>query len=863
MQLLEWLVSQSSSLEYVESLYNAYRTNPHNVEASWQALFAQVDKLATNNNPAEIKLALNNVINQIRQQGYLFANTNPLNPNSSNTPNNWQDFSQAQDNYCQTIALENNTLNEKEQSWWQEKMEGGSKELTASERKQILQELIEAEGLERYLGAKFAGAKRFSLEGSDSFIPLLKTIIRIANSKGVEDVVIGMAHRGRLNTLINVMGKKPQELCDEFRGIHNIEYGSGDVKYHQGFRTDLTTPHGKIHLNLAYNPSHLEIVSPVVQGMARAKQDRLPTSEAYKVLAITVHGDSAVIGQGIVQETLNLSKLRGFNTQGSIRIVINNQIGFTTSKQEETRSSINCTDVAKIIGAPVLHVNGDDPEAVVRAGELAVNYRQKFNRDIFINLISYRRHGHNEADEPFLTQPLMYAEIKSHPSVVKIYAEKLQHLGIIDTSYLSSKQSSYRQSLEQDLSVVTELTDPETASHWQDHLTHQWDEFRNNLSLKECGKLAEQISTLPEKFNAHSRVEKVYAQRKLMAQGKQPLDWGMGEMLAYASIIKSGKKLRLTGEDVERGTFSHRHAVLHDQQNGTEFSPLNLLSSEDKAVEIYNSPLSEAGVLAFEYGYSSTNPETLTIWEAQFGDFANGAQVVIDQFISAGEQKWGRMSGLTMLLPHGYEGQGPEHSSARLERYLQLCAENNMQVCIPTTPAQFFHLLREQIMRRIRRPLIVFTPKSLLRHPDAVSSLQEFTERSFKPVLNDSEVKDCSAILKVILCTGKIYYDLHRKRQAKNLRHIAIVRLEQLYPFPQLEVSRILEDYPNAKEFVWTQEEPQNQGAWWFIQQHLLKQIPASKRLQYVGRKAMASTATGYSNIHSQEQAKLVELALN
>ncbi len=910
----EWLASSAlggANQHYIEDLYESFLDDPTSVDESWQEIFRQFPPLAqaeikhsairqmmqaqaknsvrVTNSSEDVSLNAWQWLQNYLQKAHLYADINPLHlpPSiqaldfsayglspSQKMPLKGQYFQaeelsiaelaqKLQQTYCGHLSAEFMHLDEVERQWLQAQMENWPKAtFTLAEKQQFLQELVSADGLERYLGAKFPGAKRFSLEGSDAFILLVKELIRASGAKGVQEVVFGMAHRGRLNMLVNVLGKKATELCAEFAGQHTC-LGSGDVKYHQGLSADMQTQDGRVHLTLAYNPSHLEIVSPVVQGMVRARQDRIADKEREKVLAVTVHGDSAIAGQGVVQETLNMSQVRGYQVGGSIRLVINNQIGFTTSNVQDTRSMQYATDVAKMINAPVLHVNGDDAEAVVYAARIAVAYRQRFHKDIFIDLVSYRRHGHNEADEPAMTQPLMYQKIKTHPIVAKIYADKLREQNLLTDSALSDLQNAYRTRLEQDKPVFDEWRESaEKGRYWSEkYLSQESEQKVKAISKAEFQELAEKISTVPPSHQLHSRVKKVYQDRQLMAQGEKPFDWGMGESMAYATILAQKNAIRLSGEDAGRATFSHRHSVLHHQENAEVYLPLQHLTADQGTFEVWDSVLSEEAVLAFEYGYASSAPKTLTLWEGQFGDFANGAQVVIDQFISSGEQKWQRMNGLTLLLPHGFEGQGPEHSSARIERYLQLCAEQNMQVCQPTTPAQIYHLLRRQILAHLRRPLVVFTPKSLLRHPLAVSSIEDCLQGQFQKVLAEIDKVPAEQVERVVFCTGKVYYDLLAERRARHLNHIAIIRLEQLYPYPQAEIAEILAQYPQAKTFIWCQEEPKNQGAWQYIRDELQHNL-ANAPLHFVGRKASAAPAVGFLNVHQAQQQALVLEAL-
>jgi len=770
--------------------------------------------------------------------------------------------------YCGSIGAEYMHITDTdEKRWIQQRLEPslGRAQYDKSVKTRILSGLNAAEGMEKYLGAKFPGAKRFSLEGGDALVPMMREIIYRAGEAGTKEVVVGMAHRGRLNLLVNVLGKKPSELFDEFAGKHSDELnGSGDVKYHQGFSSDFETPGGNVHLALAFNPSHLEIVNPVVMGSVRARLDRHGCEEGLKVLPITIHGDSAITGQGIVQETFNMSQTRGFKVGGSIRIVVNNQVGFTTNLTEDVRSTEYCTDIAKMVQAPIFHVNADDPEAVAFVSQLAVDYRNEFKRDVVIDLVCYRRHGHNEADEPSATQPLMYAKIKKHPTPRKIYADRLIEEQTLAADDVTSMINDYRDALDGGDCVVSEWRPMTLHSvDWSPYINKEWDEdYPAQMSMERIKYLAEKISYVPENHKLQSRVAKIYKDRVLMASGEKLLDWGFAETLAYASILEDKKRIRITGQDSGRGTFFHRHAVLHNQNDATAYMPLRNITDEQGPIDITDSVLSEASVLAFEYGYATAEPGGLTLWEAQFGDFANCAQVVIDQFLSSGEQKWGRLCGLTMLLPHGYEGQGPEHSSARLERFLQLCANHNMQVCVPSTPAQVYHMLRRQVVRPMRRPLVVMSPKSLLRHPLAVSSMEELAEGSFQNLIPEMESLDNANVDRVVFCSGKVYFELLEKRRKENVTNVALVRVEQLYPFPHDDMQTILADYQHVKDFVWCQEEPQNQGAWYCSQHHFWSSIPAGAQLTYAGREASAAPACGYPALHAQQQESLINSAL-
>ncbi|MFO0387848.1 MAG: 2-oxoglutarate dehydrogenase E1 component, partial [bacterium] len=734
----------------------------------------------------------------------------------------------------------------------------------------VLERLTAAEGLERYLHTKYVGQKRFSLEGGESFIVAMDELIQRAGGKGVQEIIIGMAHRGRLNMLVNVLGKMPADLFAEFEGKHADDLPAGDVKYHMGFSSDVTTAGGPLHLSLAFNPSHLEIVNPVVEGSVRARQDRRGDKEGDQVIPVLVHGDAAFAGQGVVMETLNLAQTRGYRTGGTIHIVINNQIGFTTSDPRDSRSTIYCSDVVKMIEAPVLHVNGDDPEAVVLATQIAVDYRQEFNRDIVIDIICFRKLGHNEQDTPAVTQPLMYKKIGQHPGTRKLYADKLIAQNVIADGTDETFVANYRTAMDEGRHThdpVLSNYKRQYAVDWMPFLNRKWtDAADTGVPLAELKRLGQRITTIPEKFKLHPLVEKVVNDRRNMIDGKQALDWGMGEHLAFASLVASGYGVRITGQDCGRGTFTHRHAVLHDQNrekwDSGSYVPLENVTDNQAPFLVIDSVLSEEAVLGFEYGYSTAEPNTLVIWEAQFGDFVNGAQVVIDQFISSGEVKWGRIAGITLMLPHGYEGQGPEHSSARPERFLQLCADNNMQVCQPTTPAQIFHLLRRQMIRLFRKPLIILTPKSLLRHKEAVSSLSELAKGSFETIIAETDnTIDANKVKRVIACSGKVYYDLIVARRERKSDDVAIIRVEQLYPFPHKAFASELKKYPNVSEVVWCQDEPQNQGYWFQIQHNLLENMSDGQKLGYAGRPASASPAVGYYAKHNEQQKALLDAA--
>jgi len=770
--------------------------------------------------------------------------------------------------YCGSIGAEYMHITDTEQKrWLQQRIESvESKPIIDREQKvKILKGLVAADGMEKYLGAKFTGAKRFSLEGGDALVPMLKGLISEAGTAGVKEVVIGMAHRGRLNVLVNVLGKNPSVLFDEFAGKHDKSLGAGDVKYHAGFSSDFATPGGNVHLALAFNPSHLEIVNPVVMGSVRARLSRRNCHDGSVVLPITIHGDSAIAGQGVVQETFNMSQTRGFTVGGTIRIVVNNQVGFTTSKTEDTRSTQYCTDIAKMVQAPIFHVNSDDPEAVMFVTKLALDYRNQFKRDVVIDLVCYRRHGHNEADEPNATQPLMYQKIKKHPVPRDIYADQLIAEGTIQKHEVEKLIADYRAALDHGACVVEEWRPmTEHSVDWTPYIGHDWDvKYDASLSVERVTELGHAIISYPDSIKLQSRVNKLYVDRLAMMNGEKMLDWGMAETLAYATILAEKTDIRFTGQDSGRGTFFHRHAVLHNQKDGSDYIPLQHISEDQGELEIYDSVLSEEAVMAFEYGFATAEPACLTIWEAQFGDFANGAQVVFDQFLCSGEAKWGRLCGLTILLPHGYEGQGPEHSSARLERFLQSCADHNWQVCVPSTPAQVYNMLRRQSVRPMRRPLIVMSPKSLLRHPLAVSSIDELASGIFHNVIGEVDDLDPKNVKRVVMCSGKVYYDLLEQRRKNEQTDEAVVRLEQLYPFPQAEFKEVMQQYSHVTDWVWCQEEPQNQGAWYSSQHHFWSSIPSGSNLTYAGRPASASPAVGYLSVHNQQQKALVEDALS
>ena len=912
---------------YVEDLYEQYLVSPDSVDPKWKAYFdgfkgreagdvphsaviAQITEaarqaasgviaVASEGNGDERERNVGRLITAYRSRGHLGAKLDPLGltppvnpPDLTLAFHHLSDsdlggefstggvggqprmklrdlFDRLRATYAGSIGSEFMHITDVEQRQWiYQRLEndGGNFKADAGTRKRLLERVTAAEGLERYLHTKYVGQKRFSLEGGDSFIPMMDTLVRRAGADRVKDMVIGMAHRGRLNLLINTLGKSPRKLFDEFEGkFEHIELAkAGDVKYHMGFSADVATPGGPMHLALAFNPSHLEIVDPVVAGSVRSRQERFADTARELVLPVLVHGDAALAGQGVVMELLQMSQVRGFAVGGTVHIVINNQVGFTTSHHEDARSTLYCTDVAKMVEAPVFHVNGDDPDAVAYVTELAYDFRQKFKKDVFIDLICYRRLGHNEADEPAVTQPVMYQVIRKHPTTRELYAAQLEKEGVIAAGEAQALVDGYRAKLDNG-EVTTELAarkPDEFAIDWSRYTTGSLrDAVDTRVDAKQLGLLAKTINTVPAGIELHNRVRKIYDDRLKMSAGEQPGDWGFAENLAYATILQEGHRLRLVGEDAGRGTFFHRHAILHDQKTDTYYQPLQQLVRTPADATVIDSLLSEEAVMGYEYGYSTTDPNTLCIWEAQFGDFANGAQVVIDQFIAAGEAKWGRISGLVLLLPHGYEGQGPEHSSARLERYLQLCALDNMLVCVPTTPAQCFHMLRRQMKMNTRKPLVVMSPKSLLRHKLAVSSLDELANGEFQRLIPDAAA-DAKKVKRVVACSGKVYYDLLEDAQKRGQDDVAILRVEQLYPFPRDLLSAELKKFDKATDLIWCQEEPQNQGAWYQIRHHLQACLQDGQALHYAGRARSPSPAAGHMSDHVAEQLKLVADAL-
>ena len=907
---------------FVEELYERFAEAPDSVPDSWRRIFAELAPhgdlphyhdiaaaiaarahLPPPTNSADTRqISVNRLISQYRFLGARAANINPLHYDHPTLPELQHQayglsdadlddkfettifglggratlrdiIASLKKAYCGSMVVELTHISRRNRrAWLRNRIESPRPAFSKERKYRILERLMAAELLEKHLHTRYVGQKRFSLEGGDTLIPMLDALLAAAIAKDTKEVVIGMAHRGRINVLINTLGKKPSELFLEFEGKHKAVSGSGDVKYHMGFSSAYRVNGKEMHLALAFNPSHLEIVNPVVEGSVRARQDRRGDTHRHQVLPVIIHGDAAFAGQGVVMETLNLSQVRGFKTGGTINIVINNQIGFTTSTPDDARSTFFCTDVAKMIESPIFHLHGDDIESAVYAVETALDYRQEFGEDVILDLVCFRRHGHNEQDEPLMTQPFMYQKITKHPGAPALYARQLQEEGTLSEAEIKEITKLCRSRLE-----AGESTNPDAAPS-SVNLFVDWKKFEapeknwdwappKAIPIKKIKTLAQKLSTLPDNFSPHPQLKKLVAARADMAAGKRPLDWGMAETLGYALLVDAGYGVRLSGQDCGRGTFAHRHAVWHDQKrnkrDGGAFVPLRNLFPEQPDFLVIDSILSEEAVLGFEYGYATTDPNRLVVWEAQFGDFANGAQVVIDQFLSSGEAKWGRYCNLVMLLPHGYEGQGPEHSSARIERYLQLCAEYNMQVCTPTTPAQMCHLLLRQMMRSLRFPLIVITPKSLLRHPLATSSLQDIAAGRFWPVLGEIDDLRPAAVKRLVFCAGKIYYELLAARRERKIKNVALIRLEQLYPFPHKQVAAELAKYKNAKHVVWCQEEPGNQGAWHRIQHYLRRYLRPPQVLTCALRPSAASTAAGYGDLHKKQQQEVIDAALD
>ena len=921
------LNTSDGSAPYIESLYESYQEDPNSIPEDWRIYFNTLPEVPENSKETSHKeiiqrfksqkrtrsyekrivgddkqIRIIQLIQAYRNRGHKRANLDPL---GLKVPEQCDDLDlefhgldQSDLNktfqtdtlkinsdeetlsgilgslkkiYCGTLGVEYNYItNTKERLWFQDRLEPnlGNVYFNKEEKIHLLKRLNSTEGLAKFLSTRYPGMKRFGSEGAESLIPLVDSLIQNCSIFGAEQICLGMAHRGRLNLLVNVLGKSPKELFSEFEEDFELEGAStGDVKYHLGFSSNILTPNGEVHVSLNNNPSHLEIVNPVVEGSVRARQERVKDVQQDLVIPILIHGDASFSGQGVVMETLQMSQTRGYGVGGSIHIIVNNQIGFTTSNEKDARSTPYATDVAKMIECPILHVNGDDPEMVVFAAKLACEYRYTFKKDIIIDMFCFRRRGHNEADEPSVTQPLMYQKINTHKSVKDQYQEKLISQDIITLKECQDLQKEYRVSLEKGESVTDNLAkgNEDKWFDWSPYLNRKWDEKTDTTfdeeKFKELGNL---ICSSPERFELQKQVTKVLEDRKKMNSGDIPINWGYAENMAYATLLSEGYPIRFTGQDVRRGTFAHRHSTLHDQKTGDEHIALvDIANKNNTKIDLYDSLLSEEAVLGFEYGYSTTWPTGLVLWEAQFGDFANGAQVVIDQFIVSAEHKWDRLSGLVMLLPHGYEGQGPEHSSARLERYLQLCAHDNIQVCIPSTPSQIYHLLRLQTIRKMRRPLIVISPKSLLRNPAATSSIDDLINGKFKTIIEDENL-EYNDIKKVILCSGKVFYDLDKRRNELKLTDIALLRIEQLYSFPYSDLEKSLQKYPNVEDFVWCQEEPANQGVW-FSHRHRFQRVLdrfCSNQIRLVSRPSASAPAVGLNKLHKLQQEALVEEAL-
>lgn len=919
-----------SNAAYIEDLYEQFLEDPDSVEFSWREKFSTLPGITTQRDIAHGPIverfallasssssrlaelqgfteesvkkqsAVARLINHYRAHGHQMATNNPLGKIRKTIPDldpNYYGLSEPdmdtlfdtgtlygvdrlplkdiittlKEIYCGNIGTEYMHIFDTDiKRWIKNRLEGSKpgENLDNNKRIWLLEQLTAAEGIEKYLHRNFVGQKRFSLEGGESLIPILDELVQRSGKYGTKEIVIGMAHRGRLNVLINILGKNPAQLFSEFKGTAETSRGviSGDVKYHMGFSSNMKTDGGTAHVTMAFNPSHLEIINPVVEGSVKARQDRYGKNNTNIVIPILIHGDAAFAGQGIVMETLNMAQTRAFATGGTVHIVINNQIGFTTSNPFDARSTLYCTDVANMIQAPVFHVNGDDPEAVLFVTQMALDYRTTFNKDVVIDLICYRRRGHNEADEPATTQPMMYKTINALATTRQLYATELIQKNILTKQQVQDMEQNYQDLLDAGKTVSRTITESDYSYSklWDKYVGQNWDSpCETKVPLERIRFCNNQSQRLPPEFELHPRVAKIMENRRKMAAGAMPLDWGFAENMAYATLLMDQYNVRLIGQDVGRGTFFHRHIILHNQLNGESYIPIKHLDIQQGRPQIFDSILSEAGVLGFEYGYSSTVPETLAIWEAQFGDFANGAQVLIDQFISSGESKWGRLSGLVMLLPHGLEGQGPEHSSARLERFLQLCADQNMQICIPSTPAQIFHLLRRQVIRTYRKPLIIMSPKSLLRHKAAISTLEDLVNGHFKNIIGEIDPNIAlDKVTRLVLCSGKVYYDLIDARSHNNPENVAIIRIEQLYPFPIHDFQDAFKKYSNLTTLVWCQEEPQNQGAWYQSRHNFVQFKPKHVKLVYCGRPASASPAVGNLAKHLEQQKEVVETAL-
>ncbi len=904
---------QVGNVDYIDALYGNYLSDPSSVDESWRYLFEGLELGAATNNPSldwanELKVA--ELIEAYRCHGGWLAAINPLEPAPSSHPNLElayfgltnddlqktfqtgkllglgaatlsQILSFLRETYCRSIAVEISHITQRDmREWLRTRMESqrGKETLDTATRRFILERVSQADRFEYFLHTRYVAQKRFSGEGGEAIIPTIDRIVELGAELGVQEFIMGMAHRGRLNALTHIFGKKPELILTEFEGNYKVDPqdGDGDVKYHKGYLTDVVTrPGKKVRLTLAANPSHLEFVNPVVEGMARARQNQLKDADGTQIVPILIHGDAAFAGQGVCYETVNMSQLAGYSTGGTIHIVINNQVGFTTDPKD-ARSTPYATDMAKMLDAPIFHVNGDDVEAMVFAARIAMEFRQKFKRDVFIDQVCYRKHGHNEGDEPAFTQPLLYKKIKAHATVRDLYARQLIEAGVITPEEAEKINTTIVDRL--DAAQVTARAgglrpkNSDLEESWKDLRPGAVSDFftptRTQLDAKTLVTIAEKINAIPAGFKLHPKLNRFFDARLQSVKEGKGIDWGTGEALAYASLMSEGHSVRLSGQDVERGTFTHRQSALHDVETGQTFYPFQAVSQHGAKYDVHNSLLSETAVLGFEYGYTLVAPETLTIWEAQFGDFANGAQVIIDQFLAAGETKWQRMSGLVLLLPHGYEGQGPEHSSARLERFLQLAARGNMAVANLSTPAQIFHALRRQVMRNFRKPLVIMSPKSLLRLPAAVSTLTDFTETGFQEVIDDaSAVRAANDIKRVLICSGKLYYELATERDQSQRHDVAILRLEQIYPWPEERLRLLFENYSRAKEILWVQEEPRNMGAWSFVFNtwngglDTFSERVAGRSIRYVGREAAPSPAVGSAKWHAEQQAALIRQA--
>ena len=917
----------SSNSELLENLYAQYLDKPESIAAQWRGYFENFDEsqlpvtrpassrhipryssvntdttgVTTSQEQGRKQVSVLQLINAHRFRGHRQADLDPLKQYSRPTVEELdygfhglteadldshfntgslvgpetaslrEIIDHVKQTYCGSIGAEYMHINSTtEKRWIQERLESCRSQPGFDKAMQcnILERVIAANVLEEYLHTRYVGQKRFSLEGGESLIPLLDHVVENASAAKVREVVVGMAHRGRLNVLINILGKDPADLFDEFEGVHKQTSGSGDVKYHLGYSSNISTEAGPVHLSLAFNPSHLEIINPVVEGSVRARQERRSDVQHRQVLPILIHGDAAFAGQGVVMETFNLSQTRGYKTGGTIHIIVNNQIGFTTSDPLDSRSTLYSTDVAKMVQAPIFHVNGDDPESVVFLTKLAVDYRNTFNKDIVIDMICFRKHGHSESDEPAATQPVMYKRIRRHPGVRDKYAAKLINDKVITRVNVEQMEIDYIKSLECNKTVSAPK-----INQFQSKYLINYDIYRGNdwkteadttIDQETIEKLTNVITYVPDGFELHPAVVKIVNSRKQMGANEIPFDWGFAEMMAYGSLLDQGHPVRLSGQDSSRGTFFHRHSIFHNQSTGKTYTPLQHINEGQAKFMVIDSTLSEEAVLAYEYGYSSSFPESLVIWEAQFGDFANGAQVVFDQFISSSEVKWDRFCGLTVFLPHGYDGQGPEHSSGRLERFLQLCAQENMQVCIPSTAAQMFHLLRRQTLRPYRKPLIVMSPKSLLRNKLSCSALSELTSGHFQHVIDEQDDLDPDKVCRLLFCTGKVYYDLLKARRENQINNVAIARMEQLFPFPVDDVRQLINRYTNLKEVVWVQEEPKNQGSWYYMQSRrtMIGALQDHHQFGYAGRPYSASPAAGNMAMHLEQQRQLISDAL-